>query len=481
MGTAIGIGSGLLLLNEAAKALSQQKGGDASGPRRSKGGAKGESSDGCGPQQAPNAADLRNYVQEQAERQQIELANRMESDRNVEAAVNAFIVDLKKRHQQLLGGRANVGVASGLNINEVPAGQIKAAAEEAYKQAHLYDFERFAVAFIDHAIKACEIAVKERSRVARYKFNLARSYYAMATITNASDVGGLLEKASRHYGEAVDLGYAAAYNSLGQLYQNGEVHVLQGGGPIRVSADREMAVKLFTRGAELNDMLANYNLGMAYKNGESGVRPDRSKAFPYFSKAAEAGFVPAIIETALALRRGSGVTRNGTRAVELLKIAASRGSSEAMFWLGDTYQQDYIDPGLEYIRDIVVIDFNEAILWYGRAADAGDTRSQARLAEMLSQGAGLPAAQPEAAGRWKRRCSLQTSFATAAYRSAPRSVERPMPERTKFTASTCPHLHAAKPEPVSIWLDSTATVSPRIGAPKQSPRTTRRQSTFSGM
>lgn len=148
LGTAVGIGSGLLLLNEAAKAMNQQKGGDSAGPRRSKGGSKGESGDGRSPQQAgqqaPNSSDLRNYVQAEAERQQIELANRMESDRNVDAAVNAFIVDLKKRHQQLLGGRANVGVASGLNINEVTAGQIKAAAEEAYKQAHLYDFERFA-------------------------------------------------------------------------------------------------------------------------------------------------------------------------------------------------------------------------------------------------------------------------------------------------------------------------------------------------
>jgi TPR repeat protein len=259
-----------------------------------------------------------------------------------------------------------------------------------------------AVAFIEHAIKACEIAVKERNRVARYKFNLARSYYAMATIAKAADFAGLLEKASRHYGEAVDLGYAAAYNSLGQLYQNGEVHVLKADAPIRISADRDMAVKLFTRGAELNDMLANYNLGMAYKNGESGVKPDQSKAFPYFSKAAEAGFVPAMIETGLALRWGRGVSRNGKRAVELLEIAASRGSSEAMFWLGDIYQKDFIDTGLEYTRDIVVIDFNEAIVWYARAADAGDTRSQERLAEMLSKGEGLPAAQPEAAGRYWR-------------------------------------------------------------------------------
>ena len=259
-----------------------------------------------------------------------------------------------------------------------------------------------AVAFIDRAIKGCEVAVKERGRVARYKFNLARSYYAMATIAKPVELATLLEKSSRFYGEAVDLGYAAAYNGLAQLYQNGEVHVLQNNLPVRVSADREMAVKLFTRGAELNDMLASYNLGMAYKNGESGVKPDQSKAFPYFSKAAEAGFVPAMIETALALRMGRGVSPNAKRAAELLEIAASRGSSEAMFWLGDMYQKDFIDSQLEYTRDIVTIDSNEAIVWYARAADAGDTRSQERLAQMLSKGEGLPAAQPEAAGRYWR-------------------------------------------------------------------------------
>ena len=146
LGTAIGIGSGLLLLNEAAKAMNQQKDGSTPGPRRAKGGSSGEGKDTPSARQPtqPSASDLRNYAQAEAERQQIDLANRMESDRNVDAAVNAFIADLKRRHQQLLGGRVNVGVASGLNINEVTAGQIKAAAEEAYKQAHLYDFERFA-------------------------------------------------------------------------------------------------------------------------------------------------------------------------------------------------------------------------------------------------------------------------------------------------------------------------------------------------
>src|SRR5262245_61184638 len=106
IGTAIGIGSGLLLLNEAAKAMNQQKGGGGTtAPRRSKGGGDTETGQDRGQQQPSqqiqSSSDLRNYAQAEAERQQIELANRMESDRNVDAAVNAFIADLKKRHQQL--------------------------------------------------------------------------------------------------------------------------------------------------------------------------------------------------------------------------------------------------------------------------------------------------------------------------------------------------------------------------------------------
>jgi hypothetical protein len=73
----------------------------------------------------------------------------------------------------------------------------------------------------------------------------------------------------------------------------------------------------------------------------------------------------------------------------MLEIAASRGSWEAMFQLGEIYRFTKPDP-------------NEAIIWYARAAEAGDTRSQAQLADLMSKGLGLPAPQPEAAGRFLR-------------------------------------------------------------------------------
>lgn len=256
---------------------------------------------------------------------------------------------------------------------------------------------------IQQAIEFCNRAVQERGRVARFKYNLARSYYALASVSGQVDSTSALERASRLYAEAADLGYAAAYNDLALLHQNGEFHEDRNGTIVRLPVNRVRALEIFKKGADLGHVLALYNLGMAHKNGDLGlvsqlVETKDAEAFRRLSKAAEAGFVPAIIETAIYLKNGifvrdsAGVSiqPNPKRAVEMLEIAASRGSWEAMYQLGEIYTKGYLtDP-------------NEAIIWYARAAEAGDTRSQAQLADLMSSGRGLPAPQPEAAGRFLR-------------------------------------------------------------------------------
>jgi TPR repeat protein len=263
---------------------------------------------------------------------------------------------------------------------------------------------------ITRAIKACETAVKERGRVARFKFNLGSAHYAMATLSDRlADKTQSLVEATRHLQDAVDLGYPAAYNGLALMHQNGEYHdpALGKQMPRNLAKARD----LLQRGADLGHVLALYHLGLAYKNGGLGLNDDlesegvtvekrgTGKAFQYLSKAAESGFLPAMIETALALKGDWGaVEPNPQRAIELLEIAASRGSWEAMYQLGVLYDQgEAASDSLQQVRDP-----SDAIIWYARAAEAGHTRSQARLAAMLTEGEGLPAPQRDAAGRYWR-------------------------------------------------------------------------------
>jgi TPR repeat protein len=274
-----------------------------------------------------------------------------------------------------------------------------------------------AVDRITRALTACETAVREKGRVARYKFNLGSAHYAMATMTDAlANKTESLVQASRYFQDAVDLGYPAAYNALALMHQHGEFHDPSAGRPL--PANRQKARELLQRGADLGHVLALYHLGLAYKNRTLGLDEDTAassdprgggKAFQYLSKAAESGFVPAMIETALAFKGDwGGVPADQKRAIELLEIAASRGSFEAMYQLGVLYDgaRSPVNQPLDPVRA------TEALIWYARAAEAGDTRSQERLADMLTDGEGLPAVQREAAGRyWRLAADGGSTFA----------------------------------------------------------------------
>ena len=242
---------------------------------------------------------------------------------------------------------------------------------------------------------ACEKAIAQRSLVARYHFNAGRAYYALASSTSGIERSTHLARASHYYQRAADLGYAAAYNDLALMHQKGEFHAVRGTSAVPQPADRDKAAELFRRGAELNHVVAQYNLGMAFKYGDLGLEVPHEQsrqalAFQYLGPASERGYLPAMVEAARALHEGQGIPENPRRAIELLEIAASRGSWEAMYQLGEIYR---IGKGGDEAR---------AIIWHARAAESGDTRSQEVLADALTRGEGVPAPQREAAGRYWR-------------------------------------------------------------------------------
>ena len=252
------------------------------------------------------------------------------------------------------------------------------------------------------AIGACKESVQKNSRVARFIYNIGRALNASALLNGNSQAGLFdLYRAYKFFDKAAQQGYVAAYNDLAVLYENGIAgkHLDKSGKETdqweRKPPDRLQAKENYTRAADLGYAIAQYNLGLKYRYGGIGLTIDYAKAYQLLSRAAEAGYMPAKIEAAWLLRTDfAGVSPDPLRAVKLLKEAASTGSVEAMYRLGYLYYtgrspQLQADPG-------------EAVLWFARAAELGHVESQWWMADMLTRGEGVPAAQPQAAGRYWR-------------------------------------------------------------------------------
>lgn len=145
VGTVLGIGAGLSLMNEAAKAMQGKK--EVPRKRRGEGGgAEGSAASREKPAEASQVSfsDVKRMTQVRNEINEIKRAKQQEDDRNVDLAVKDLLAHIEFKHQELRGQRVNVKVSSGSNINQVTAGEIKRAVEDAYKTGRLYEFERFA-------------------------------------------------------------------------------------------------------------------------------------------------------------------------------------------------------------------------------------------------------------------------------------------------------------------------------------------------
>ena len=87
--------------------------------------------------------DAKNATAAEAEWREMVRAAKLETGRNVDNAIKVMIDVLKDYHQRILKKDVNVNAATGLNINQVTAGELKRGVESAYKDARLFEFERF--------------------------------------------------------------------------------------------------------------------------------------------------------------------------------------------------------------------------------------------------------------------------------------------------------------------------------------------------
>ncbi|KAF9155885.1 copper transport protein ctr1, partial [Actinomortierella ambigua] len=196
------------------------------------------------------------------------------------------------------------------------------------------------------------------------------------TVVNQGDRSNQsLGMAVKWFTRAAELGDASAQGSLGWMCDQGR----------GVDQSDVEAVKWYAKAAEQGNTNAQYNLGLMYAHGR-GVDQSDVEAVKWFTNAAEQGNANAQNNLGLMYAQGQGVDQSDVEAVKWFTKAAMHGHANAQFSLGFMYEHG---RGVDQ-RDV------DAVKWYAEAAEQGNIDAQHNLGLMYAQGQGVDKSDVEA-------------------------------------------------------------------------------------
>ncbi|MDQ0318799.1 TPR repeat protein [Pararhizobium capsulatum DSM 1112] len=237
---------------------------------------------------------------------------------------------------------AAITVPSARAAAMLPAEQCDAEAGSEYDLQRNFSFRPVATEDIriGVALSACREAYKQGAEP-RQTFQLARVLYkagqrsqAMAMLKAASEEGHaiamvnygvMLDENGNHeaaftlFEKAAATGNILAAYNLGVAYRDG----------VGTKVDAPMAIQWFERASLAKDDIAAFNLAVMLDEGKL-VREDNAKAAKLYRIAADRGNIDAMVNLALMLRTGEGVQRDLSAARELLTKAAIAGDEFAV-------------------------------------------------------------------------------------------------------------------------------------------------------
>jgi uncharacterized protein len=176
------------------------------------------------------------------------------------------------------------------------------------------------------------------------------------------------------------------YNILtqAQLYENPSEEVNG-----TIIQDESYALELYHKGATLGFPPAQFRLGVCYEYGNLGCEVDPRKSIAWYSRAAEQGYAEAELSlSGWYLTGAEGILQQSDQEAYLWALkAAEQGSAKAEFAVGY-----YTETGIGTTSNLA-----EAKKWYFRAAEQGQKRAMARLAELkrMPNGGGVGSGKRE--------------------------------------------------------------------------------------
>jgi len=137
-------------------------------------------------------------------------------------------------------------------------------------------------------------------------------------------------------------------------------------------ADPRQALRLMTRAAEAGFVTAIVGLAQLHELGQAGLRVDLIEANRWYLRAAEAGSVDGQVAIATAFYLGRGAAKDAVQAARWFRIAAQGGDLGGMYIVASMYEAgDGVERNLE-----------EARYWYGVAARNGDEAAPSKVKEL---------------------------------------------------------------------------------------------------
>lgn len=121
------------------------------------------------------------------------------------------------------------------------------------------------------------------------------------------------------------------------------------------------------KGVKNTNADSHYVLAVLYANGYAGLEKDKDKALSLFQKAAELGSVSAQYIVGNRYMSGTGVTKDIHKAIHWFEKAAHQGNARAQNSLGNIYKTG----------QGVMPDIEQAFFWYEKARDNGGNSSRA--------------------------------------------------------------------------------------------------------
>lgn len=188
--------------------------------------------------------------------------------------------------------------------------------------------------------------------------------------------------------------------------------------------------------AKAGNGVAQYNVGLYYHNGWSGVKQDYQQAAYWYRKSADQGYADAQLNLGYLYGKGLGVEQNYQQAAYWYRKAADQGEAYAQSNLGYLYEKglgvDQSDQQAVYwyrkaadqgvvsvmfclgrVYDIgkgIAQDYDQAVYWYRKAADQGDPEGMNGLGSCYFDGKGVTQDYQQAV-YWYRKAAEQGSAA----------------------------------------------------------------------